>query len=57
MTILRRQTLGYGCCSAILVLAGLSVGWLVWQDWQDKYGDAVAQVEAAPDRSPSPEDG
>lgn len=48
MTILRRQTLGYGMLLVlILVLAGLSVGWLVWQErWQDKYGDAVAQVEA-----------
>jgi len=48
MTILRRQTIGYGnLLFLILVLAGMSIGWLVWQEgWKQEYSDAVTQVEA-----------
>jgi len=48
MTIIRRQSLGYATLLVlIVVLAAMSIGWLVWQDrWQDQYSDAVEQVEA-----------
>jgi len=48
MTILRRQSLGYAFLMfLIVVLAALSIGWLVWHEgWQQRYSDAVAQVEA-----------
>ncbi|MBN1322077.1 MAG: chemotaxis protein [Thermoleophilia bacterium] len=48
MTILRRQSLGYAfLLFLIVVLAAMSIGWLVWQDrWQDRYSDAVEQVDA-----------
>ncbi|NLO28116.1 MAG: chemotaxis protein [Actinobacteria bacterium] len=47
MTILRRQSLGYAfLLFLIVVLACMSIGWLVWQEgWQQRYSDAVAQVE------------
>jgi hypothetical protein len=49
MTIIRRQTLGYvNLLVGVIVLAGLAIGVLVWQEsWQNKYAGSVAKVANA----------